>query len=189
MEQFKDLISQLKTPERIQTYLNDSLIYNFEDTTRSFRGVLESKMADCFEGGVSFAYILLHYHGFNPKIVMIQAENDVDHTLVVYRKKRLWGSIAKSRHKELTGKRAEFSTLRELILSYYPDYTSDYPKYKGQYSMVGFSDPIDLVKKFGTDWFFLPGDFALQHLYDTFTSGVMCTNVFTEERYPYPPEV
>lgn len=189
LKTFSRWFSTLNNPQKIQKYLKSELEYNYNDTLRSFRGVVENESADCFEGAVSFAYILLYYWKFDPRIVFIQAENDVDHTLVVYKKNKKYGSVAMSRHQELMGKPPEYNSLFDLIYSYYPDYTSDYPEFLGQLSMRGFSDPIDLVKKFGTGWFFLPGDNALEHIYDHVTENVQCTSIFTKARYPYPPEV
>ncbi len=189
LKTYSSWFSALNNPQKIQEYLQSELEYNYNDTLRSFRGVVENKTADCFEGAVSFASILLYYWRFYPKIVFIQAENDADHTLVVYKKNGKYGSVAMSRHKELMGKPPQYHSLFDLVYSYYPDYTSDYPEFLGQLSMRGFSDPIDLVDKFGTEWFFLPGDDALEFIYDHITDDIMCTSIFTRERYPYPPEI
>lgn len=183
------LFDQLNSPNKIQKNINSNFAYNRKDTCRSFLGVVENKSAHCFEGSVSFAYILLYLHGYNPKVVLIQAENDVDHTIVVYRSFGKWGSIAMSSHEELKDRVPIHNSLKDLMMTYYPVYTSDYPEYFGQLSMVGFSDPIDLVERFGTQWFFLQGNNALDYLYDHITDNVMCTNIFTDKRYVYPPEV
>jgi len=191
-EKFLSLFYHLSTPEKIQDYLKKELVYNEKETFRSFIDIAESKTADCFEGGVGFAYPLLYLHGYHPQIVMIHADNkiDVDHTLVAYRLKNKIGTIAKSNYPLLTDRPPEFDTLRDLILTYYPHYVCEIKEHEfhGMYTVIGFSDPIDLVKKFGTGWFFARGDNALEYLYDHFTEDVLCTRMFSSCRFPYPPE-
>lgn len=183
------LLNKLNHPRTIQDYMKNKLEYNHrDDTNRSFLGVVEAKAADCFEGSVSFAYVLLYLWGYDPRIVLIHAVNDVDHTLVVYKRYDKLGSVAMSRQKELMDRPAVFSNLKDLVLDYYPHYTSIYPKYAGQLTMRGFSDPINLVKKFGIGWFFLPGNNAIEYLYKHIADNLTCTNIFTGKRYPYPPE-
>lgn len=180
------LLKRLNTPQKIQEYLR-ALHYNHEETHRSFVGVASTLEADCFEGA-TFAYILLYLHGYDPKVVMIQAENDVDHLVVTYKQNDSFGAVAMSRDHELTDRPPIFNTLHNLIMSYYPYYTSIYPEYAGQLTMVGFSDPVDLVVRFGVRWFFLNGDNALKYLYSRVAENVMCTHIFTGKRYLYPPE-
>ncbi len=191
-EKFISLINQLNTPEIIQEYLKKELIYNEKETFQSFIDIAETKIADCFEGGVGFTYPLMHLHGYHPQIIMIHADNtiDVDHTLVAYRLGDKIGTIAKSNYPLLMDRPPEFDSLRDLILTYYPHYVCEIKEHEfhGMYTVIGFSDPIDLIKKFRTDWFFARGDDALKNLYDHFTNGVMCTRMFSNYRFPYPPE-
>lgn len=191
-QKYIPLIRKLSTPEKIQNYLIKELAYNEKETFRSFIDIAELKTADCFEGGVGFAYLLMYLHGYNPQIVMIHADNniDVDHTLVAYRRGDKIGTIAKSNYPLLMDRPPEFDTLRDLILTYYPHYVCEIKEHEfhGMYTVIGFSDPIDLIKKFGTDWFFARGDTALENLYDHFTDDVMCTRMFSSYRFPYPPE-
>lgn len=184
---FLPLLQRLSTPQKIQYFMRLKFHYNHEETHRSFVGVATTLQADCFEGG-TFAYTLLYLHEYNPKIVMIHAENDVDHLIVTYQHDKNYGSVGMSRQYKLTDRPPIFNTMRDLIMSYYPHYTSSYPEYEGQHTMVGFSDAVDLVEKFGVNWFFLPGDTALEYLYDHVADNVMCTHIFTGNRYPYPPE-
>jgi hypothetical protein len=191
-EKYFSLINLLNTPEKIQEYLKKELVYNEKETFRSFIDIAESKIADCFEGGVGFAYPLMYLHGYNPRIVMIHADNkiDVDHTLVAYRIENKIGTIAKSNYPLLMDRPPEFDTLRDLILTYYPHYVCEIKEHEfhGMYTVIGFSDPIDLVKKFGTEWFAVRGNNALENVYDHFIDDVMCTRMFSSHRFPYPPE-
>ncbi len=184
------LCQRLNTPSTIQQYMVEHFIYNNSDTNSGFLTIIQHMSADCFEGGAGFAFPLLYLHGYYPKIVMIQADNriDVDHTLVVYRKNNFIGSIAWSSYKTLMDRPPIFSSLRDLIMTYFPHYTCELPQYKGHYTVIGYSDPIDLVNKFGREWFFTSGSRALQHIYDNFTEHVYCTSLFGNKRYLYPPE-
>lgn len=191
-KKFLPLFYRLNTPEKIQKYLKKDLVYNHTDTYHSFVTIAESKTADCFEAGVGFAYPLLYLHGYNPKIVMIHADNkiDVDHTLVAYRLGNKIGTVAKSNYPMLMDRPAVFSSLRDLVLTYYPHYVCEIKGHKlyGTYTVIGYSDPIDLVEKFGSRWFFLTEENALKHLYDHFVDSIYCTRIFSNERFPYPPE-
>ncbi len=191
-KKYLPLFYQLDSPDKIQEYLKKELVYNEKETFRSFIDITELKTADCFEGGVGFAYPLLYLHGYNPQIVMIHADNkiDVDHTLVAYRLGNKIGTIAKSNYPLLMDRPPEFDSLHDLILTYYPHYVCEIKEHEfhGMYTVIGYSDPIDLVKKYGTEWFFARGNAALKHLYDTFTEDVLCTRMFSNYRFPYPPE-
>jgi hypothetical protein len=191
-EKYIPLINKLNTPEKIQEYLKKELIYNEKETFQSFIDIAETKIADCFEGGVGFAYPLMFLHGYHPQIIMIHADNqiDVDHTLVAYRLGDKIGTIAKSNYPLLMDRPPEFESIRDLILTYYPHYVCEIKEHEfhGMYTVIGFSDPIDLIKKFGTSWFFTRGKNALKDLYDHFTDGVMCTRMFSNYHFPYPPE-
>lgn len=184
------LIEELKTPILMQDYIKKNLEYEHEDNYRAIADVVDDKVADCFQGTIGFAYPLLHLWGYKPKIVMLQADNkrDVDHNLAVYRIKNKLGAIAMSNFPLLTDRPAVFDSLYELAESYYPHYWTDWPKYYGQLTMAGFCQPIDLIKKFGTGWFFQKGKNALKHLYDTYTNGLVCTDIFTKRKYAYPEE-
>ncbi len=190
-EELLPVIRKLKSPRLIQNYIGENFTYNHSDTTyRSFIEVMKTYNADCFEGGIGFAYPLLYLWGYHPQIVLIHAdhEKDVDHNLVTYRYKNRLGAIAMSSYKELLDRLPLFDNMQELIMSYYHHYTCPDPRWFNEYTVIGYSDPVDLVKKFGTGWFFLPGETALKYLYDHYMDGVMCTPVFTGERYPYPGE-
>ncbi len=189
-ENLTPLIQQLKTPALIQDYIKKHLIYDHADNYRAVVDVVKDKKADCFQGTIGFAYPLLYLWGYHPQIVMLQADNvrDVDHNLAVYRIKNKLGAIAMSNFPLLTDRPAIFDSLYELAESYYPHYWTDWPKYYGELTMVGFCQPIDLAKKFGTGWFFQKGRNALKNLYDTYTEGLVCTDIFTSKKYAYPEE-
>jgi hypothetical protein len=54
--------------------------------------------------------------------------------------------------------------------------------------LVGYTDPIDLVKKFGRGWFFREGNDAELPIFERYARGAVCTHLFTGERYKYHDE-
>jgi hypothetical protein len=51
--------------------------------------------------------------------------------------------------------------------------------------LIGFTDPIDLVKKFGTNWMFRGGEHAEARIFNRYVSDAICTNIFSGKRSPY----
>src|SRR5213075_3131286 len=110
----------LKTPARVQSFL-DSLPYHLADTAWSPRKVLQEQSAHCLEGAV-FAAAALRVLGFPPLLWDLEAEQDDDHVLAIYRVRGHWGAIAKSNFAGLRFREPVHRTLRELALSYFDDY-------------------------------------------------------------------
>jgi hypothetical protein len=154
------VLAALDTPARLQEFLNTQLYYNDdhasvdqEETAMPPRLVLRSGMAHCFEGAM-FAYAVNYLHGHGPGLVMLEASQDADHNIVVWRDPAngLYGSIAQSRYPGIVGRPAEYPTLRALAESYVPYYFSDRTLDPKDLTLVGYSEPIDLVAKYGPDW-------------------------------------
>jgi hypothetical protein len=117
------------------------------------RRVLQTGMAHCFEGAM-FAYAVNFLHGHEPCLVMLEASQDADHNIVVWRDRStgFYGSNAQSRYPGIVGRPAEHPTLRALAESYVPFYFSDRTLDPKDLTLVGFSDEIDLVAKYGAAW-------------------------------------
>jgi hypothetical protein len=184
------LAGSLDSPEKVQAFLAAEVAYNFEPDGVTAYGpieVLRRRVAHCFEGAV-FAAALLWFHGWEPLLVLLEAPQDFDHNLVVYRREGVWGSVSQSRHEELRGKPPRFATLRELVLSYYPDYYSDWTHDRGDLTLRGFSQPIDL-RRFGPGWVTSAGAW---HLYYHLLDGVRLEKLFpvgeADRYYSYPLE-
>jgi hypothetical protein len=183
------LVRSLDIPEKVQAFLAADVAYNFEPDGATAFGpveVLRQRRAHCFEGAV-FAAALLWFHGWEPLVVLLEAPQDFDHNLVVYRRDGKWGSVSQSRHEELRGKPAQFQSLRELVLSYYPDYYSDWTHDRNDLTLRGFSPPIDL-RAFGSGWITGGG----WHLYFHLLDGVRLERLFptgeADRYYEYPRE-
>jgi hypothetical protein len=117
------LLARLRTPRDVQRWLN-ALPYNTErggETLRSFRGVVRSGTAHCFEAALSAA-VILEQHGYPPLVLSFESIDLLDHVLFVYRTPTGWGSVARSRDPGLHGRRPQFATPRALALSYTDEY-------------------------------------------------------------------
>ncbi len=84
----------LKSPAGIQRFL-DQLPYNLSFTARSPQKVLRDRTASCLEGGI-FAAAALRVIGFPPLIFDLEAEQDTDHVVAIFKIGRHWGAVAKS---------------------------------------------------------------------------------------------
>ena len=97
----------LKTPAGIQKFLDD-LPYNLSYTARSPKKVLHDRIASCLEGGI-FAAAALRVIGFPPLIFDLEAEQDTDHVIAIFKVRGHWGAVAKSNFTGLPLSRAGLS--------------------------------------------------------------------------------
>ncbi len=87
-------VRALKTPYGVQRLL-DELPYNLGYTARSPKLVLHEQTASCLEGGI-FAAAALRVLGFPPLIFDLEAEQDTDHVVAIFKMRGHWGAVAKS---------------------------------------------------------------------------------------------
>ncbi len=112
-----------RTPLQVQRFLR-SLPYNRETcgpTLRTFRGVVRAGEAHCLEAVLTAATIL-EQHGNPPLVLDLESQDNLDHVLLLYRRGRRWGSVARSRDAGLHGRRPVFRSVRDLVLSYVDPY-------------------------------------------------------------------
>lgn len=154
------VFAALDHPDKVQAFLNTQIYYNddhasveLEETALPPRRVLQTACAHCFEGAL-FAYGINFLHGYDPHWVLLEASQDSEHNLVVWRDARtgLYGCNAHSAYPHLDGRPAQFATLRALVQSYAPYYFTDYTRDPNDLSLVGYSEPFDLIAKFGVAW-------------------------------------
>jgi hypothetical protein len=130
-------LGRLRTPERIQDFVN-GLRWNYErrgGTARSVVGVLENGEAQCIEGAF-VAACALWLAGFPPLLMdMGAARGDVDHIVALFRRGRAWGAISKSNSPFLRYRDPIYRSLRELSLSYFPQYVKGRTKTLRTYSV------------------------------------------------------
>jgi hypothetical protein len=145
----KAILKKLKTPERVQEYL-DALPINFElkgDTIFSPRRVMREQKAHCVEGAL-FAAAALAFHGRPPLLMDIQtAPYDDDHVLALFKEDGRWGAISKTNHTILRWRDPVYASVRELAMSYFHEYiVAD-----GEKTMRAFSKAFDL-SRYGAEW-------------------------------------
>ena len=117
------VIARLRTPAAVQRWLND-MPYNQErggETLRSFRGVIRTGTAHCYEAALAAA-VILEQHRYPPLVISFESIDLLDHVIFVYRGPGGWGSVARSRDPGLHGRKPMFATPRALALSYFEGY-------------------------------------------------------------------
>lgn len=133
-------LRKLKTPARIQHFIND-LPYHNADTAWSPRRVMREGTAHCLEGAL-LAAAALRVNGFPPLIMDLEGIQDSDHVLAVYRVDGCWGTIAKSNFSGLRFREPVYKNLRELAMSYFDDYFN----YRGERTLRSYCKPINLAR-------------------------------------------
>jgi hypothetical protein len=135
------VLRRLKTPERIQRFLDD-VDYNKEEdgpTCRSPRRVLRDRMAQCLEGAL-FGAAALRVQGWEPLLLDLEAVRDDDHVLAIFRQRGCWGAIAKSNYAGLRFREPVYRSLRELAMSYFDHYFNP----AGEKTLRTYSRPVNL---------------------------------------------
>jgi hypothetical protein len=143
--EFRKLRS-LNTPAKIQGFL-DKIPYHVAPTAWSPRKVLHEKTAHCLEGAI-FAAAALRANGFPPLILDLEAAQDTDHVIAVYRQAGGWGAIASSNYSTCRFRSPVYRSLRELALSYFEGYFN----LRGDRSLRTFSKPVNLKMFDQKDW-------------------------------------
>src|SRR5437763_2663365 len=136
----------LKTPAGIQRFLDD-LPYHLAGTAWSPRLVLREKTAHCLEGAI-FAAAALRVLGFPPLILDLEADQDTDHVLAVFKLRGHWGAVAKSNFVGCRFREPVYRTLRELALSYFHIYFN----LRFERTLRRYSRPVNLARFDRADW-------------------------------------
>jgi hypothetical protein len=155
-------LKSLRSPAGIQRFL-DGLPYHIADTAWSPRLVLREGKAHCLEGAI-FAAAALRVNGYPPLILDLEAENDTDHVVAVYRQAGAWGAVASSNYSGCRFRAPVYRTLRELALSYFEDYFN----LRKERTLRNFSRPVDLSRFDKQSWMTTeePVWFVAEHLLD-----------------------
>ena len=143
------IFRRLNTPSRIQRFLDD-LRYNKEPggiTCRSPRGVMRHRTAHCMEGAM-FGAAALRQLGYPPLLFDLEAVQDTDHVLALFRVRGRWGAIGKSNFSGLRFREPIYRDLRELAMSYFEHFYN----LRGEKTLRGFSRPVNLKRFDGADW-------------------------------------
>ena len=130
----------LRTPHGIQRAL-DAMPYHHASTAWSPRRVLRTRRAHCLEGAV-FAAAALRVLGYPPLLLDLEAVQDTDHVLAVYRERGHWGAIAKSNFTGLRYREPVHRSVRELVMSYFEGYIN----LRGDRTLRAYSHPVNLAR-------------------------------------------
>ena len=133
-------LRSLKTPHGIQRFIDD-MPYHLADTAWSPRVVLRENTSHCLEGAL-FAAAALRANGYPPLIFDLEAENDTDHVVAIYRLHGHWGAIAKSNYTGCRYREPVYRSLRELAISYFEGYFN----LRRERSLRTFSRPVNLSR-------------------------------------------
>ena len=134
-------LAGLRTPERIQDFVS-RLHWNHQadgPTALSVVGVLRQDQAHCIEGAF-VAACALWLNGYPPLLIDLgAARGDVDHVMAIFRHGCYWGAISKSNSPFLRYRDPIYRYLRELAVSFFPQYVKRRRKTLRTYSL-----PVDL---------------------------------------------
>jgi hypothetical protein len=130
----------LKTPTGVQRFL-DELPYNLSFTARSPQRVLRDRTASCLEGGI-FAAAALRALGFPPLIFDLEADQDTDHVVAIFKMRGHWGAVAKSNFTGCRYREPVYRSLRELAMSYFNIYFN----LRGERTLRRYSRPVNLSR-------------------------------------------
>ena len=136
----------LKTPAGIQKFLDD-LPYNLSFTACSPKKVLHDRTASCLEGGI-FGAAALRVIGFPPLIFDLEAEQDTDHVVAIFKVRGHWGAVAKSNFTGCRYREPVYRTLRELAMSYFNIYFN----LRGERTLRRYSRPVNLRRFDDRKW-------------------------------------
>jgi hypothetical protein len=115
--------------------------YRLAATAWSPRRVLRERTAHCLEGAV-FAAAALRVLGFPPLLVDLEAVQDTDHVVAVFRVRGHWGAIAKSNFSGLRYREPVYRSLRELVMSYWDGYINR----RGDRTLRAWGGPVNLAR-------------------------------------------
>ena len=143
-------LNKLSTPIKIQDYL-DGTPFNYEEkgeTCMSAVRVIREKKADCIEGAF-LAALALMIQGERPRVVNLKVRaDDFDHIITLYKRNGYWGAISKTAHAVLRFRDPVYTTVRELVMSYFHEY---FLTENGEKTLIGYSRIINL-NRFGDRW-------------------------------------
>jgi hypothetical protein len=139
-------LRSLKDPYGIQRFM-DAMPYHLATSAWSPRRVLKERTVHCLEGAI-FAAAALRVIGHPPLIVDLEADNDTDHVIAVYKERGAWGAVASSNYAGLRFREPIHRTLRELTISYWDGYFN----LRGERTLRRYSRPVDLRRFDRRDW-------------------------------------
>src|SRR2546425_881888 len=109
--------------------------------------VLHDRTASCLEGGI-FGAAALRIIGFPPFIFDLEAEQDSDHVVAIFKVRGHWGAVAKSNFTGCRYREPVYRSLRELAMSYFNIYFN----LRGERTLRRYSRPVNLARFDHLNW-------------------------------------
>jgi hypothetical protein len=141
-------LGDLRHPRQVQDLL-DSLAYSSDDCVRCPKDALIAKKAHCFCGALIAAVALTKMHekwpsvvSKRPALVFLDAERDDGHMLAVFQSHGRFGAVSKSNFVGLRYRDPVYTSLRELVMSYFDDYYN----MQGEKTLRRYSVPVYLSR-------------------------------------------
>jgi hypothetical protein len=131
----------LSPPWRIQKFLDETTYDKAGAGCRSPRRMLRERVAQCMDGAI-FAAAALRLQGHRPLLVDLEAEQDDDHVIAVFRSDGAWGAVARSNYSGLRYREPVYRSLRELVMSYFEGYFN----LRRERTLRRYSRPVDLSR-------------------------------------------
>lgn len=108
---------------------------------------MQDRTASCLEGAI-FAAAALRVLGFPPLILDLEAEQDTDHVIAIFKVRGHWGAVAKSNFTGCRYREPVYRTLRELAMSYFNIYFN----LRGERTLRHYSRPVNLTRFDRRNW-------------------------------------
>lgn len=111
------------TPRAVQQFVAQ-MPYNSEkqiETLCSAEESLRRNTGHCLEAAF-IAAAILEQHGYEPCVLSMESHDYLDHVVFLFRASTGWGTIGRSRDKGLHGRKPVFSSIKQLVKSYYAPY-------------------------------------------------------------------
>jgi hypothetical protein len=154
------LLRSLSTPRKVLDYL-DALDYDWAGKScRSPRRVLRERTVQCMDGAL-FAAAALRSQGRPPLILDLEAKNDTDHVMALFRDRGCWGAVGRSNYSGLRYREPIYRTLRELVLSLFEEYMN----LRREKTLRRYSGPVHLGRFDRRGWMTAEEDLRYIPLY------------------------
>lgn len=121
--------------------------YNLNYSAQSPGRVLQERRASCLEGAI-FAAAALRVLGFAPLIFDLEADQDTDHVVAIFKVRDHWGAVAKSNFTGCRYREPVHRSLRELALSYFNVYFN----LRFERTLRRYSRPVNLARFDSLNW-------------------------------------
>ncbi len=134
------------------------------------------------------AALALRLHGYPPLIVdLTSTAEDLDHVIAVFKQHGHWGAISKTNHAVLRYREPIYKTIRELVMSYFHEYTTD----DGKKTLRSYSEPVDLSRFDDRGWMTDEEDvwYVAEHLVEIPHTPLLSRNQIATLRRADPIEI